>query len=357
MTERLSRIRRDLAETGCDAFFNFSTHTNEYLTGFRGSTSAVLITQEHAHFLCDFRYTEQARKQVAGFEVHEVCGCMEVRAGERLEELGTKRAGFDPTVLSVYQRDTLAEAFEGELEALPDLVPAMRQVKDTEEVTRIREACHLAEEALLALVPTLEEGMTEREFAARLEYEFKLRGAQGASFDSIALFGPRSSLPHGMPGEKPLERGDIVLIDCGCIRDSYCSDLTRTYVFGTIPGAWFEEIYRVTFEAQAAALEAVKPGAVARNVDAVARDAIRDAGYGDYFGHGLGHGVGLEVHELPRLNMQAETVLQPGMAVTVEPGIYLPGRGGVRIEDLVVVTETGCEVLTQASKEFEVLGA
>ena len=159
-----------------------------------------------------------------------------------------------------------------------------------------------------------------------------------------------------MPGKTGLQAGDIVLIDMGCVLDGYCSDLTRTFVFGTIPGAWFEEIYAVTLSAQLAALELIRPGVCCRDVDTVARDIIRDAGFGDHFGHGLGHGVGLEIHESPRLNAESETVLEAGMVVTVEPGIYLPGRGGVRIEDQVVVTDTGHERFTISSKELQVLG-
>lgn len=352
---RLDYVRERLGEAEYGAFVSLSSPDNEYLSGFHGSTSAVVITANEAHFLCDFRYTEQARQQVQTYAIQEVTGAIETRAGEQLARLGVATAAFDPVVTTVQQANTVQDAFGGSLHPAPGFVAKAREVKSPEEIERIRSAVSLAETAMLDLVAGLEAGVPEREAAARLEYEFKKRGAQGAAFDSIALFGARTSLPHGMPGDKRLEAGDVILIDCGCIRESYCSDLTRTYVFDTIPGAWFEEIYRVTRAAQQAGLEAVRAGAVCREVDAAARNVIREAGYGDCFGHGLGHGVGLEVHEAPRLNMESDTVLEAGMVVTVEPGIYLPGRGGVRIEDLVVVTEDGCDILSESPKELRII--
>lgn len=358
MTEsRLEALRGALTENACDAFTSFAPPANEYLTGFRGSTSAVIITESEALFLCDFRYTEQAREQVQGFAVEEMAGSLERNAGEYLARLGVKKPAVEPSTLTLDQSLTLQKAYGAEVLPVKGLGTAARQWKDPVECEKLRASTALAEAAFQAVMPCLRAGIPEAEFVAQLEYEFKKRGASGASFDPIALFGPRSSLPHGMPGKKPLEAGDIVLIDLGCILESYCSDLTRTYVFGTIPGAWFEEIYQVTLTAQLAALDAIKPGASCREVDAVARDIIAGAGYGPYFGHGLGHGVGLEVHEAPRLNQHSESILEPGMAVTVEPGIYIPGQGGVRIEDLVLVTESGCEVLTTLPKDLKVLPA
>jgi Xaa-Pro aminopeptidase len=357
MHDRIARLRTAMAERGHDAFVSLSPPANAYLAGFFGSTSAVMVTADQADFFCDFRYTEQAAQQVGALTVREVSGSLETRAGEHLKSLGVSRVGFDPAATTVQQRMVLEEAYGGTLRPDTDLPGLLRQVKDPDEIARLRAASALKEGVLAECLPLLRAGLTERAFAARLEFALKEHGASKVSFDPIVLFGARSSLPHGMPGEKPLEHGDIVLIDFGCIRDGYCSDLTRTYAFGTIPGAWFEEIYAVTLAAQEAALEAVRPGVAARDVDAVARAIIGEAGYGDHFGHGLGHGVGLEIHEGPRLNQQATGTLAPGMVVTVEPGIYLPGRGGVRIEDLVVVTESGCERLTQTPKTLKVLSS
>lgn len=356
MLSRVQALRDELRKCDCDAFVSFSPPANEYLTGFRGSTSAVLITEQETVFLCDFRYTEQAGQQVQGFSIEEVSGGLETQAGTTLVRLGAKRVAVEPGTLTLAQSMAVQEAFGAEVVPVKGLGTLARQIKDPAEQQKLRAATALAEAALTSVMPLLCDGITEAEFAAELEHAFKKRGAAGPSFAPIALFGSRSSLPHGVPGNKPLEDGDIVLLDLGCILDSYCSDLTRTYAFGTIPGTWFEEIYQVTLTAQLAALAAVKPGASCREVDGVARGIITDAGYGKFFGHGLGHGVGLEIHEAPRLNQHADTILEVGMAVTVEPGIYLPGQGGVRIEDLVLVTETGCEILTTLPKELKVLG-
>lgn len=358
MKDRIERFRTHLVGVACDAYVSLNPPTNEYLSGFRGSTSALVITQREAVLLCDFRYTEQAKAQCSGdVEVREVSGTLEVRAGELLQQLGAKRPGFDPAVVTVWQHETLQGAYGGALSPQAGLVSRLRVVKSEEEVAKVRAASNLAEGVLFDLINELGEGITELEIAARFEYEFRLAGASGSSFSPIVLFGARSSLPHGVPSGRTLQQGDIVLLDFGCVHQSYCSDLTRTYVYGTIPGAWFEEIYAVTLEAQLAGLAAIRPGVACREVDAVARDIIRAAGFGDYFGHGLGHGVGLEIHEAPRLNVQSDAVLEAGMVVTVEPGIYLPGQGGVRIEDLVVVTESGCDVLTRSPKELKVLNA
>lgn len=355
MSDRLDKFRQALTGAACDAYVSFSPPANEYLSGFRGSTSAVVVTQREAILLCDFRYTEQAREQVRTMEVREVSGGIESRAGELLKALGVKKPCFDPGVLTVWQRETVEEAYGAGLSPEVGLLARQRMVKDADEIAKVRAASNLAEGVLFDLLNELGEGISEREVAARFEFEFKMAGASGPSFSPIVLFGSRSSLPHGVPTGRTLQQGDIVLLDFGCVRESYCSDLTRTYAYGTIPGAWFEEIYSVTLQAQLAGLAAIRAGASCRDVDAAARDIIRAAGYADYFGHGLGHGVGLEIHEAPRLNMQSDAVLEAGMVVTCEPGIYLPGKGGVRIEDLVVVTEDGCDVLTRAPKELKVL--
>lgn len=358
MQPRIDALRAALRAENCDAWFSFSAPANEYLTGFRGSASGLVVTQDRCDFYCDFRYTEQARETVTVADIEETNTGLEKRVGERLKELGLKRAAFDSGVLTVDQRIAVAAASgDTELVTASRLMAALRQVKDPTEIAKVRAANDLAEGVLADLLPELKVGIAEREFAARMEFEFKRRGASAVSFSPIVLFGTRSSLPHGVPSAKTLEVGDIVLLDFGCIVDSYCSDLTRTFVFGTIPGAWFETIYGVTLRAQLAALDAIQPGVRCADVDRIARDIIAEAGYGDYFGHGLGHGVGLEIHEAPRLNRLSEAVLEPGMVVTVEPGIYLPGQGGVRIEDIVAVTESGCDVLSKTPKELKVLDA
>ncbi len=353
---RLAGLRALIAEQGAGALVSLDPSANAWIAGFHGSTSAVIVTASRAVLLVDFRYAEQAETQRApGVEMVVVEGSLETRAGEWLDALDAGTALFEPDRMSVTRRDAVADAFSGELRPAPALVDGLRQRKDAGETASIRRACAIAEESLLEVVRGLRAGVTERETAALLEYEFKRRGARRPSFDTIVLFGARSSLPHGVPGGNPLKSGDLVLVDCGCEVDGYCSDLTRTWVYGRISAPWVEEIHRVTLEAQEAALAAVRAGVRAADVDAAARGVITRAGYGPRFGHGTGHGVGLEIHESPRLNPQSAAVLAAGMAVTIEPGIYLPGQGGVRIEDLVVVTEDGCDVLTTIPKQLQVL--
>lgn len=355
MKHRIEKLRQRLSTAGGDAFFSMAPPTSQYLSGFLGSTSAVIVTETEALFLCDFRYTEQAQEQVKAFIIEEVSGSMPVRLGERLNALGVQTALFEPQSITVAEVDEIGQACSATLKPDKNLVSALRQVKEPEEIQAIREASALAEGVLETLVGELHAGITERELAARFEYEFKRRGASGASFDTIALFGPRSSLPHGAPGDTPLREGDVVLIDFGCRRNGYCSDLTRTYAFGTIPDLWFEGTYELVLTAQRIALEAARPGISARELDATARDLIEAAGHGQHFGHGLGHGVGIEIHEAPRLNRESESILEAGMVITIEPGVYLPGQGGIRIEDLVVITDDGCRVLSETSKELRVI--
>jgi Xaa-Pro aminopeptidase len=354
-TQRIACLQSSMKRSGYDAFISVDPVDNAYLTGFFGSTSALLITAQEVEFLCDFRYIEQAAAQVHHGQVLECKGNLDIRLAERLVQQRLVRIAFEPETVSVARYETLKKNCTGTLIAAPGICRDLRLRKEQGEIERIAAATDLAEEALEATLEHLTTGVSECAIAGLLEHEFRKRGAQGASFDTIVLFGERSSLPHGRPGDRPLQKGDIVLVDCGCVLDGYCSDLTRTFVFGRIPDSRFGEIYEVTRVAQAEALQAARSGVCARVVDAAARTRITDAGYGDNFGHGTGHGVGLEVHEAPRLNAESGAVLKAGMVVTVEPGIYLPGRGGVRIEDLVVITGDGNSNFNRLPKELRIL--
>jgi Xaa-Pro aminopeptidase len=353
--ERIEALRRKLGQTEARAWLSLSEPDNFYLTGFTGDKSALIVTGDEAVFLCDGRFTEQAQGEVSNCRIEEARGSFVAAVGKQLDSMKPDAVGYDAGALTVGELGLLQSACTCGFVSLPGLVAELRVVKSAEEIERIRIASELAESVLLDVLAEVREGISEMELAARIEYQFKRRGAGGPSFPTIALFGSRSSLPHGQPGPRELAPGDIVLIDMGCRRAGYCSDLTRTYSYATIPGTWFDEIYRVVFAAQQAALGQVRAGVRCRDVDAAARGIIDKAGYGKHFGHGLGHGVGIEVHESPRLNSESEAVLETGMVVTVEPGIYLPGQGGVRIEELVVVTEQGCEILTRTPRELKVL--
>jgi len=359
MKARLDALRARVAAAGCDAFVSVHPPANQYLSGFMTSldhvSSVIVVTPKEAHFLCDSRYTEQARSQVKDLQVTQITGDQMQRGGELLKKLGTKQVAFDPNGHTVAEHSRLVAAFGGEFVPKESLVSELRILKEKSESDAVRAASQLAEGVLRDVLPELREGVAERDIAGWIEYEYKRRGASGNAFNTIVLFGANSSLPHGEPGERTLKKGDIVLIDMGCRRAGYCSDLTRTFLFSSIPAPWFMQIYALTRRAQQAALDAIRPGVTGREVDAAARDIIAAGGHGDRFGHGLGHGVGIEIHEEPRLNTRSDTVLEAGMVVTVEPGIYLPDQGGVRIEDLVLVTDTGCEVFTQTPKELRVL--
>ncbi len=348
MSAVIDNLRKNIAEAGCDAFVSLSPSANQYLTGFTGSTSAVIVSDRSVTFLCDFRYTEQAQVEVQADNIEEVAESLETEAGKRLKEYGVSNVGFDPAVTTVSSLDKLRDAFGGECKTAPDAVNSLRQCKTPEEIKRIRDACRLAEDVLLLVPGELESGVTEREIAAWIDYELKKSGASGPAFDTIVAFGAHGSVVHAQPSDLKLKRNDTILIDMGCRLNGYCSDLTRTWVCGTITLQWFEEILDVVLAANARATNEAKPGMSCRELDSLARNVIEEAGYGENFGHGLGHGVGIDVHEEPRVNKHSDTILEPGMVITVEPGIYLPGRGGVRIEDIIVITENGCEELTDA---------
>lgn len=356
--QRLAALRENLANASCDAFVSLTPPTNQYLTGFRGTTSGVIVTETQALFLCDFRYTEQAGDQVSkAYEVREISGPFGERVSQHLDGARARRAAFEPAYTTVAQLGELAKHFSGDLIPEGSVVSTLRACKSASEVAKIEAAIQLSERVLHQVTAALEVGQTERSVAAAFEHGFKAQGATKASFDTISLFGSRPSLPHGEPGDQALEKGMSVLFDFGCVLNGYCSDLTRCYAFGNIPGSWYETIYNLVLEAQLRSIDAIRPGVLGREVDAIARGIIADGGHGDHFGHGLGHGVGIEIHEGPRLNPESETPLQPGMIVTVEPGIYVPGQGGVRIEDVVVVAEDGCRVLSSAPKVLEVIGS
>jgi Xaa-Pro aminopeptidase len=318
-----------------------------WLTGFTGTNGACVITPQERLFLTDFRYVEQAEAQVQDFE--------RLPAGRDLAaDLAKKlsgRAGFDDAHVSVRIHGKLAEKVGEDVELTPagGLVEGLREIKDGAELDAIGEAAALATAALEKVLDRGLGGRTERAVALELEQEMRLAGAQEPSFPSIVASGAHGALPHAEPREVEIPEGVLVVIDWGARLDDYCSDCTRTVATGELD-AESSEVYDLVLAAQEAALAAVRAGAEARAVDGVAREAIEAAGHGDRFGHGLGHGVGLEVHEGPRLTKQSGDILAAGNVVSVEPGIYLPGRLGVRIEDLVAVTDDGATVFTSYPK-------
>ena len=356
-TDRADRLVRLLPEAGADLMLVTDLINLRYLTGFVGTNGAALIGPSTRVFATDFRYTEQAEGQVdPGFERREVPRDVLSAIPDYLPE-GELRLGFEASSLpvSIYSnlRDLLPERVE--LVAVTGQIEGMRAVKEPREIERMREASALADAALEQLLAGGLAGRTEREAALELEVTMRKLGAEHPSFDAVVAAGPQGALPHGMPRDVEIGRGELVVIDWGAQLDGYCSDCTRTVATGEVEQL-AREVYGVVLDAQLTGLKAVRAGAGRRAVDAAAREVIRAGGYGERFGHGLGHGVGLAIHEDPRLTQTAEGTLEAGNAVTIEPGIYLPGQFGVRIEDLVVVSDEGCEILTSLPKELKVVG-
>ena len=321
-----------------------------YLCGLRSTNAALLVQPDGpTRLYTDFRYAVKARA-VEGVQLVETKRSLV----KDLADLLSGTVGFEAAHVSYDSYTTLAA---GSLELVPrvGLVEGLRAVKDEDEIAAIRRAAELADEGFRELAASPFLGRTERELAWQLEKSFRDLGADASSFEAIVAAGPNGALPHANPGERIVERGQLVVVDAGCMVDGYCSDCTRTYSTGGLPGE-LAAIYETCLAGQLASLAAVLPGAHGIAVDAVARDAITAAGYGEAFAHGLGHGVGLEIHEVPTLSTLSVDTLAVRNIVTVEPGIYLPGLGGVRIEDLVVVRDGGPEVLTHLPKELTEVG-
>lgn len=349
MTERIDRLRERLAKEGVDALVIDSPYNRRYLTGFTGSAGAVVVGRNAVHLITDFRYFDQVRAQAPTVELVEsesiLGGLARLLDEQRLYE----RVAFEAEHVSVKVQRERQERLAG-CEWAPTVgwVEEVRIVKDAGEVAAIRRAVHVADQAFTYIVDRLK-GRSERAIALDLEFFMRKEGAERLAFASIVASGPHGALPHAAPSDRVVGTGDLVTLDFGCVVDGYCSDMTRTVAVGKAD-AKQRDVYELVLAAQEAGVKAVRAGRTGQEVDAEARRVIDDGGYGDRFGHGLGHGVGLEIHEEPRLKKASETVLELGMVTSVEPGIYISDWGGVRIEDLVLVTEDGCLVLTQSPK-------
>lgn len=351
--DRPERLARLVADRGLDLLLVTDPVDVRWVTGFSGSAGLAVVGAARRSFVTDFRYVTQAAEQVPGYD-RETCDRELFDALPRVVAAGAT-VGFDDADITVKQRGRLAELLpEAELVAAGGLVKDLRAVKDADELQMIRDAAMLADSAFEATVSRGLVGRTERAVALDLEQEMRVRGAQRPSFDAIVAAGPNGALPHAEPREAEIPPDTLVVIDWGAELDGYCSDCTRTVATGSIPNL-AREVYDLVLAAQVASLAAVAPGVAGRDVDAVARDRITAAGHGEHFGHGLGHGVGMEVHEEPRLSRASEATLAVGNVVTVEPGVYLPGSFGVRIEDLVAVTADGFERLNGLPKDLRVV--
>ncbi|HEY1833033.1 MAG TPA: Xaa-Pro peptidase family protein [Solirubrobacteraceae bacterium] len=362
---RVERLAGGLGGMGVDAIVVQALVDVRYLTGFTGSSGLALIAADGQReaigadrFLTDFRYVSQAAAQVPATLLREIVTGELLEAVPGLLQAGSGRLGFDDTQMTVREHRKLSEQLSGGWELVPcqNAVQGLRAVKDAQEIAKISAACKLADEALEAVLEDGLAGRTEREIASSLEQRMRDLGAEDASFSSIVASGPHGALPHAEPREEKIAKDVLVTIDWGARHEGYCSDCTRTFATGEGISAKAREVYGLVLAAQEAGLEAVKAGPSGKDVDAAARGVIEAGGHGEHFGHGLGHGVGLEIHEGPRLSRMAPSdPLVEGNIVTIEPGVYLPGELGVRIEDLVVVREGAQEVLTRLSKALTVV--
>jgi Xaa-Pro aminopeptidase len=353
VSARLERLVEQLPGAGVELMLVTDLINLRYLTGYTGSNGIALVGPGTAEFVTDFRYVEQAAEEVGPAFNRRRASQDLLDAIPGLLPPGAVRLGFEDAHLSVREHARLRELLPERVEllGLNGLVERLRRVKDAEEIARIRAATELADAALLELLDEGLAGRTERELALALELKMRERGASGPSFESIVAGGAHAALPHAQPRNEAIAAGQLVVFDWGAKLEGYCSDCTRTVAAGE-PGEEARAVYQLVLDGQLAGLNAVKSGAGGREVDGAARAVIEAGGHGEHFGHGLGHGVGLDIHEAPRLSQRSEDVLQAGNVVTVEPGIYLAGRFGVRIEDLVVVGDDGAEILTSITKEL-----
>ncbi|MFL0251574.1 M24 family metallopeptidase [Clostridium neuense] len=348
---RIDKLRDAMKSKNIDGVLLVGDPNRNYMSGFTGDESFSIITLNRAIFITDSRFTEQARQQVKDYEVVQYNTTFSEFLGKMAEELGIKTLAFEEDVLTFSTYSEYKKSLKCDFVPLNGIVEELRLIKDETEIEKIKKAANIADKAFEHMLTFIKKGMTEREVGLELEFTMKKMGAKDLSFPSIVASGERSCLPHGQATNKVLEEGDFLTLDFGCIYEDYCSDMTRTIVIGK-PSDKMKEIYDIVLKANEAAIPVIKSGIICKAIDKVSRDIISSYGYGDNFGHGLGHGVGREIHEEPRLSPRGDVVLREGMIVTDEPGIYIPGFGGVRIEDLILVKKDSCEVISKSPKNL-----
>ena len=348
---------QSLLETGeVDALLLTSVYNRLYAAQYRVAEGVAVVTREGAYYFTDSRYIEAAEKNLKGFTVrmtHPGSSEME-RINEVIGEHTIKKLGFEENDMTYGDYLRYNEALHAVLVPMQAKIDAFRATKEPWEIELMRKAQAITDQTFSELCKIIQAGMTEKELEAELLYRLYKHGAEGPSFDPIVVSGPNTSLPHGVPGERKLEFGDFITMDFGCIYGGYCSDMTRTVALGFVSEE-MDKVYKTVLKAQLAGIAATKAGVAGRDIDGTARKVIADAGYGDYFGHGYGHSLGILIHEAPNANTRNDQPMPAGAVVSAEPGIYLPGKFGVRIEDVTVITETGCEVLTKSPKKLIIL--
>ena len=351
----LKQIAARLPEYGLDAMLLNSEPGEYYAVGFHGEGN-VVVTAQGCFYFTDSRYIEAANHLITGAEIAMTGRSRNYRAmvQEVVDRCRIRKLGFEEGYLSVADYNLWKEGLTAELVPAQKLVDALRAAKDDGEIALMTKAQEITDRAFSEILKFIQPGMTEQEIAAKLQYDMLRFGAEKMSFDPIVVSGPNGSLPHGIPSAKQVQQGEFITMDFGCKYGGYCSDMTRTVALGA-PTGEMRKVYQTVLEAQLAGIAVTKAGVPGKSIDAAARKVIEDAGYGEYFGHGYGHSLGIEIHESPNANTRDETLLPVGAVVSAEPGIYLPGKFGVRIEDVTVLTADGCMVLTKSPKELIIL--
>ena len=351
----LKQIAARLPEYGLDAMLLNREPGEYYAVGFHGEGN-VVVTAQGCFYFTDSRYIEAANHLITGAEIAMTGRSRNYRAmvQEVVDRCRIRKLGFEEGYLSVADYNLWKEGLTAELVPAQKLVNSLRAAKDDGEIALMTKAQEITDRAFSEILKFIQPGMTEQEIAAKLQYDMLRFGAEKMSFDPIVVSGPNGSLPHGIPSAKQVQQGEFITMDFGCKYGGYCSDMTRTVALGE-PTGEMRKVYQTVLEAQLAGIAVTKAGVPGKSIDAAARKVIEDAGYGEYFGHGYGHSLGIEIHESPNANTREETLLPVGAVVSAEPGIYLPGKFGVRIEDVTVLTADGCMVLTKSPKELIIL--
>lgn len=348
---RLSKLQAVLKEEKMDAILVISPYNLRYVSNFTGTTGLAVVTQDEAYFVTDFRYTKQAADEAKEFKVVRNLGPIFKEVAKIVEDCKIETLGFEDAYVSFRSYDELESLLSSDLVPASGIIEELREVKDDEEIATIKAACAISDAAFTYILDYIKPGVSEIEIANKLDFFMREKGATGVSFETIVASGYRSAMPHGVASDKLIEQGDFVTLDFGCYYQGYVSDMTRTVSVGE-PDPKLKEIYDIVLQAQLKVNAEAKAGMSGIEVDSVARDYITEKGYGEYFGHSNGHGIGLEIHEGPNTSQKSPKVLVPNNIITNEPGIYIEGLGGVRIEDDLLITKKGNEVLTFSPKEL-----
>ncbi|WP_088104714.1 M24 family metallopeptidase [Halalkalibacter urbisdiaboli] len=348
---RLEAIRSQFSAHKVDGMLVTSMYNRRYLSHFTGTAGVLLISAKEALLITDFRYVEQAKEQAPDFTIVQHTSPIFAEVAKQAERLGLKNVGFEQSQITYEAHQLYSKFIQSKLIPVSGMVEKLRLVKDAGEINLIQDAADIADAAFSHIIQYIRPGKTELEVSNELEFFMRKQGATSSSFDIIVASGYRSALPHGVASDKQIKSGELVTLDFGAYYKGYCSDITRTIAVGQISDE-LSEIYHTVLEAQIRGMRGIKAGITGKEADALTRDYIKEKGYGDYFGHSTGHGLGMEVHEGPTLSMKTDTVLEPGMIVTVEPGIYIAGVGGTRIEDDTLITKDGNRSFTKSTKEL-----